>query len=144
MVAPPGHRLAGRTAVEASDFADEPFLVTQTGCTYRRMFEAAFPAGSSGRPRIAGEFGSLATIRSLVETGMGCALMPRLAIEESHDRVVVLPWRGSDNFVPISMVWRRRRTQPAGLRLFIEMARARLGAVRPTDARPRHAAQSRS
>jgi DNA-binding transcriptional LysR family regulator len=124
VVAPAGHRLAGRNGVEASDLAGEPFLVTEKGCIYRQMFDTAFPVEGEQKPDIVGEFGSIATIRSLVETGMGCALMPLLAVGESQGRVAVLPWQGAHNHVPISMNWRRRRVQPPGLRLFIEAARA--------------------
>jgi DNA-binding transcriptional LysR family regulator len=141
VIAPPGHRLAGRRVVQSEDLADEPFLVTETGCVYRQMFESAFPAGSAGRPHVAGEFSSIAAIRRLVETGVGCALVPRLVASDADGRVVALPWGGGPESVPISMIWRRQRVQPPVLRHFLDAARQSFDAVRPGDARPRHAAR---
>ena len=76
IITPPRHRIAGRNMIHAEDLVNEPFLVTETGCIYRQMFESAFPAGTADRPRLAGEFGSIAAIRHLVEAGVGCALVP--------------------------------------------------------------------
>jgi DNA-binding transcriptional LysR family regulator len=139
IIAPLGHRLAGRTAIDPEELADEAFLVTERGCVYRHLFESAFPAVSSNRPRVAGEFSSIAAIRSLVETGLGCALVPRLVALSTDGRIVALPWIGGADSVPISMIWRRRRVQSPGLHLFLEAARDSFGPLRSGDVRPRHA-----
>ncbi|MGQ9370621.1 LysR family transcriptional regulator [Azospirillum sp. A39] len=148
VIAPPGHRLAGRAAVAPEDLADEPFLVTERGCVYRRMFEAAFPAAGV-RPPLAGEFGSIAAIRGLVEAGAGCALVPRLALAAgpdrdgpAPDRLAVLPWAGGERTVPLAMLWRRRRVQRPALARFLDAARRHFG-VTPAGARPRRAAPCR-
>jgi DNA-binding transcriptional LysR family regulator len=142
VIAPPGHRLAGQDVIHAEDFVNEPFLVTETGCVYRQMFDNAFPAGSAGRPRVAGEFGSLVAIRRLVEAGVGCALVPRLVAAEADGRLAVSPWGGDVGSVPISMLWRRQRVQPPALRNFLDAVRQSFATIRPDDARPRHAARS--
>jgi DNA-binding transcriptional LysR family regulator len=142
IIMPAGHRLAGRQAIGPADLAGEAFLVTETGCTYRRMFDEAFPSPGAAHPRIAGEFGSMAAIRRMVETGLGCALVPRLAVSDALPGIRVLPWTGQADTVPISMLWRRRRVQPPALRLLLETARESFAALTPADARPRHAARS--
>jgi DNA-binding transcriptional LysR family regulator len=142
VIAPPGHRLAGREMIQAEDLADEPFLVTEMGCVYRQMFESAFPAGQPGRPRLAGEFSSIAAIRRLVESGVGCALVPRLVAAEAGGHLAASPWSGDVRSVPVSMIWRRQRVQPPVLRTFLEAARQGTAAIRPDDARPRHVARS--
>lgn len=141
VIVPLGHRLAGRNAIEPEDLADEAFLITETGCVYRRLFDSAFPASSPVRPRVAGEFSSIAAIRSLVETGLGCALVPRLVASNTDGRVVALPWVGEADSVLVSMIWRRRRVQSPRLRLFLEAARNSFDSIRPADVRPRHAAR---
>lgn len=141
VIAPPGHRLAGREMIQAEDLADEPFLVTETGCIYRQMFESAFPAGRTIRPRIAGEFSSIAATRRMVESGLGCALVPRLVASEADGSLAASPWGGDVRSVPVSMIWRRQRVQPPVLRSFLEAARQGTAAIRPDDARPRHAAR---
>jgi DNA-binding transcriptional LysR family regulator len=136
VIAPPGHRLSGREMIQAEDLAGEPFLVTETGCVYRHMFESAFPAGQAGWPRLAGEFSSIAAIRRLVAPGVGCALVPRLVASKAGGSLAASPWGGDVRSVPISMIWRRRRIQPRVLRHFLEAARQGTAALRPDDARP--------
>lgn len=145
VIAPPRHRLAGRAAVHAADLADEAFLVTEPGCVYRQMFEAAFPVSPHGaprRPRLAGEFGSIAAIVRLVESGLGCAIVPALVAEDAHARLTVLAWAGDAADVPVAMSWRARRTQPAVLREFLAAARQSPGIVTTAGDRLRHAALS--
>jgi DNA-binding transcriptional LysR family regulator len=142
VIAPSGHRLAGRNVIQTEDLAGEPFLVTETGCVYRQMFENAFPVGTAGRPRIVAEFSSIAAIRRLVETGLGCALVPRLAAAEAIGSFAIMPWGGDGQSVPISMIWRRRRVLPPVFRNFLGAARQGRSTITPGDVRPRHAAQS--
>lgn len=145
LIAPPGHRLSARRTLAFADLADEPFLVTETGCVYRRMFERAFAPLAGAGPRIAGEYGSIAAIRTLVEAGEGCALLPRFVVADAvaAGRSAVLPWPGEEPHVSATMIWRRRRAQVPALREFIDLARVRFGVATPADAHPRRAARSR-
>jgi DNA-binding transcriptional LysR family regulator len=140
LIVPPKHKLAHATEVGPVDVAEEPFLVTEPGCVYRRMFETAFPAI---RPRIAGEVASLAAICSLVEGGMGCALIPEVALANTNAAVQRLNWRGNVQAVSVTMTWRHRRVQPPALKLFLDEARAGFTVVTPADVRHPRAAQSR-
>ena len=144
IIAPPGHRLAGRDAVAPSDLAGEPFLGTERGCVYRQMFETAFPPASGLRPPVAGEFGSIAAIRGLVEAGGGCALVPRLVLGGGPppESLAVLAWSGGERSVPLTMLWRRRRVQPPALARFLDVARRHFG-VTPADGPLRRAAPFR-
>jgi DNA-binding transcriptional LysR family regulator len=142
IIAPPGHRLAGRHSVELADFTGEAFLVTEQGCVYRQMFEAAFPPDGPGRPRLAGEFGSITTIRRLVETGLGCAIVPGLVALDAREDIVVLPWAGDAASVPIVMSWRPGRVQRQVLHAFLDAARQSLYGVRPSGGRPQREALS--
>ncbi|HKR41752.1 MAG TPA: LysR family transcriptional regulator substrate-binding protein, partial [Paraburkholderia sp.] len=139
------HRLAGRAAVTPTDLADEAFLVTEPGCVYRQMFEAAFPIrpkGAPQRPRLAGEFGSLAAIVRLVESGLGCAIVPALVAADAREPLTVLAWAGEAASVPVVMSWRARRSQPAVLREFLAASRKSPGIVTSAGDRLRHAALS--
>jgi DNA-binding transcriptional LysR family regulator len=139
----PGNIPGNATGLTTADLAGTAFLVTETGCVYRRMFEDAFPPDRPGRPRIAGEFNSVAALRSLVAAGAGCALVPRLVAEEAGDTVTCLPWTGSHATVPITMSWRARRVQPKVVGLFLDAARGHFRALRPADDRHPHATPSR-
>lgn len=120
VIVPPGHRLASAGEVGHDDVLDEAFLVTEPGCVYRQMFDIAF---SARRPRIAGEVTSLGAIRALVEAGMGCALLPEVALADTQSTVHRLRWRGQAQSVPVVMAWRSRRVQPPALQQFLQAAR---------------------
>lgn len=70
--------------------------MTITGCPVRAAFERAF-ARQAERPRIIAEFTSIAAMRTIVEDGGGCALLPVSAAREAlaAGRVVALTGRRS-------------------------------------------------
>ncbi len=108
LVVPPGHPLAARARAGHDDVAHERFLVTGSGCAYRRMFEAAFRSCVDGEPVIAGEFDSVAAIVRLVERGLGCAIVPRMVPALANARVEIVPWHGEGATVPVSIAHRLR------------------------------------
>jgi DNA-binding transcriptional LysR family regulator len=146
---PPGHPLAGRNEIRPEDLGDSAFLVTQPGCVYRKMFDEAFAATQPGYPARVGEFASIGAIRSLVEAGLGCALAPCSAIAGQPGTFMTASWAGPKRTVPVTMMWRRRRTPPAALRAFLAMARKRRPSssgmsnpIRPDADRHRHGSPS--
>lgn len=145
IVVPPSHRLAGCDSIGPEDLAGESFLVTESGCVYRRMFDQTFPAHGPRRPRLAGEFGSIAAILGLVESGIGCALVPCLAAADavSNGRLVALPWVGEHQTVPITMFWRHSSTLRPAISRFLELAQTGRVPLMPVAARHQHAVLSR-
>ncbi|NSZ19890.1 LysR family transcriptional regulator [Agrobacterium vitis] len=125
IIMPPNHRLAGRKSITPEDLVDEAFLVTPPGCIYRKLFDEVFAATLLGRPKRAGEFASIGLIRALVEAGLGCALVPRLALAARPAHVVV-PFLGTSRTTPITMMWRQRRVQSPATDAFLSAARAHL------------------
>jgi DNA-binding transcriptional LysR family regulator len=98
------------------------FVVTETGCVYRHLFDTAF--AETAAPKLAAEVGSIGAIASLVATGIGMGLVPRLAVAEALDRgeIVELPWPGPARTASLVMIWRRRRVQPPALKLLLAAA----------------------
>jgi DNA-binding transcriptional LysR family regulator len=140
IILPPGHPLSRRAALTAEDFVDETFLVTQSGCIYRKMFEQAFAASRPHRPRIAGELASLNTVCAMVQAGLGCAIVPRVAASRALDDgvVVAVPWVGAQTSVPITVSWHRRQSTRPALKLFIDEIRESFVEIRrDVDHRPR-------
>jgi DNA-binding transcriptional LysR family regulator len=128
LVGPPNHRLAGRHRVTRDELARERFLLTITGCPVRAAFEKEF-AQPAKRPAVIAEFASIAAMRSMVEDGGGCALLPASAAREAlaAGKVVALPWRAPQD-MPVSMRWRQQRAAPSALHHFLEAARDSLAA----------------
>jgi DNA-binding transcriptional LysR family regulator len=124
LIAP--HPLAGRAQLSRDVLARERFILTIPGCPIRAAFERAFAANAT-RPKVVAEIASIAAMRRLVETGAGCALIPRAAVQPAllEGKVVALAWDGPQA-TTIAMTWRRRRTQPPALRYFLDAAREEL------------------
>ncbi len=124
-----------------ADLSRLPFIATETGCVYRRLFDTAFAEADIAAPDIITQADSVQTIIRLVASGAGYGLVPRLAVTpaaKSGD-VVELPWPGDTPVASLIMLWRRRRVQPPALSSLIAMASEDLRPVRPADALLRHA-----
>jgi DNA-binding transcriptional LysR family regulator len=118
--------------------AAQEFVVTETGCTYRRMFDEFFRQSGAVPPRPIAEVNSVASIISFVGAGSCLGITPRLAAEAAMQRgdVVEIPWPGTTSpSVPLAMIWRRRRIQPQALRQFLEATTGFFAGLRPGDGR---------
>lgn len=143
LVVPPGE-VAMRGDLAA--LGNMRFVITETGCVYRHLFDKAFAEAGLASPKIAAEVGSIDTIARLVAAGAGLGLVPRLAVVDALDRgeIIEMPWPGAVRTACLVMIWRRRRVQPPALKLLLAAAGDNFAPVRPIDARPRHAVSSLS
>lgn len=112
IVAPPGHRLAGRPRITLKQIQQETFLVREAGSGTRgammRFFREHKLTLKKGM-----EMGSLEGIKHSVEAGLGLGLVPLGSIEAELllERLVVLKVRG----MPIRRHW--HVVMPRGKRL---------------------------
>ena len=120
VVAPAGHKLAGRRGLDLKDLGDQPFVMRETASGSRSSFEkAARKAGM--KLNVAMELGSNGAIKHAVESGLGLAVLSRYAcaLELSSGRLFELDVRG----FPIRRDWNivhlRRRRLPASVLAFI-------------------------
>jgi DNA-binding transcriptional LysR family regulator len=121
VVAPAGHRLAGRRGMVLKDLQDQPFVMREPASGSRWSLEkAARKAGA--KLNVAMELGSNGAIKHAVESGLGLAVLSRYAcaLELSSGRLVELDVRG----FPIRRDWHivhlRRRRLPASVLAFID------------------------
>lgn len=80
VIVPEGHRLAGREAASLADLADEAFVDFPLGYGNRAVVDHAF-ALAEIRRRVALEVWDFGTAAAVVRSGLGVAIMPRLAAE---------------------------------------------------------------
>jgi DNA-binding transcriptional LysR family regulator len=120
VVAPAGHRLAGRHGLSLKDLQDQPFVMRERASGSRWSLEkAARKAGA--KLTVAMELGSNGAIKHAVESGLGLAVLSRYAcaLELAGGRLVELDVRG----FPIRRDWHivhlRRRRLPASVNAFI-------------------------
>jgi DNA-binding transcriptional LysR family regulator len=124
VVAPAGHKMAGRSGLALKDLEDQPFIMREPASGSRWSLEkAARKAGA--KLNVAMELGSNGAIKHAVESGLGLAVLSRYAcaLELAGGRLVELDVRG----FPIRRDWHivhlRRRRLPASVLAFIEFLR---------------------
>ncbi|MFF8847141.1 LysR family transcriptional regulator [Streptomyces sp. NPDC015127] len=120
LVAAPGHPLAGRAGLTAADLAAAQLVGTEPGCPYRDLFEREL---SQWAPPFM-EFGTIEATKRGVASGLGIALLPRIAVsgELASGALAALGWEPPFTLFT-QIAWRREKRLPAHVRLFVEQAR---------------------
>jgi DNA-binding transcriptional LysR family regulator len=92
LIVPRNHRLAERAAVHMRELANEDLvLLTGSFTLTQQMLDTFHRAGFE--PRVSYEVGSLESLKSFVGNELGCALMPKLALQgPQDDSITVLPF----------------------------------------------------
>ena len=103
IIAPPGHRLSGRTGLTRADLADESFLVREEGSGTRTVFEEFMTGVMIKRAKLGIDSGSNETIKQAVMANLGIALLSghTVAAEIDSGRLVLLDVQG----LPIRRDW---------------------------------------
>ncbi len=125
IVAPPDHPLAQLSAVEPENLAGEAVLLTEDGCTYRRLFETAVkPVVSGGGPTIL-EFSSIEAIKQCCVAGAGIAVISAISVREElkTGRLVELAWCGPEFGVMTQIVRHKDKWLSPTLKAFLEITR---------------------
>ncbi|ROR45868.1 LysR family transcriptional regulator [Kitasatospora cineracea] len=152
VIVPPGHRLAARGRADLAELAAEPFLATQRGCGFREMYDTAFGGTSASAdaatavavaaatatavvtaavgPEPVAEVDSIDTLGACVAAGMGCALLPLLAVRHRADRgeVAVVEVGDAELRTAITMTWLERSPANPALTGFQDALRRQLSA----------------
>ncbi|OKP87154.1 LysR family transcriptional regulator [Paenibacillus sp. P32E] len=110
VVTHPEHRLAKETEVTSNQLADEPLVLTEDSCTYRKQLLQELKAAGIA-PRIDMEFGNLEGIKQAVRHQWGTAFLPRYAIEEELNTGVLtgIPLTGKQEKFYIQLIYRKER-----------------------------------
>ena len=116
VLVPPDHPLAGRPEVALHELADEGFVCMRSGYGLRELTDQLC-AGAGFAPRVVIETGQLSIVHGMVRSGVGVALLPRLAAE------------GAEHAVPVSdpvarrelgVVWRRTALESPPVAAFLD------------------------
>ncbi|KOU44267.1 MULTISPECIES: LysR family transcriptional regulator [unclassified Streptomyces] len=129
VVAPPGHPLTRMKEVTTAELAGVDFLVTEPGCSYRRMYDETLGSVRGPRPNVVAELTSIGALRSCVAEGMGCALLPGIAVAADLARgaLETVPWTNARRETEVQVSWRAQGAESPGLRPFLDTARELLG-----------------
>lgn len=130
LAVPPGHALAGKRSPRADDLIDEPLLLLDEGhCLRDQVVEFCRIGNATARESLRSS--SLETLRNMVVSGMGCTLLPALAVDDSRaleTRRFARPGPSRD----VGLYWRRRFVGAESARLLAASLRNHL----PTTVRP--------
>jgi DNA-binding transcriptional LysR family regulator len=112
-----------RRAAEVEDLARLP-LISFTSCRGMRRVEATLEARGA-EPNVVVRSDVNATVQALVAAGVGAAIVPRLAVDESDTRTALVEFGRSITVPPrtLALARHRDRADTAAVRDFVELAR---------------------
>jgi DNA-binding transcriptional LysR family regulator len=119
LVLPAGHRLAERPVVRVEDLAGEPFVDFPVGYGNRTVVDRAFAAAGVQR-HVSLEVVDLTTGAGFVRHGLGIAILPRFAVPDEVDLVVV-PVADADLDWPLGVATSAVRAPGAAARALLGM-----------------------
>ena len=123
---PSGHPLAGKSSVSLREIAQEPLVLFESEPITQRIL--GLYQGSGLEPLIRHRSRSYATVRSLVSTGRGVAVLfqqPALEAPYEELNVVLKPLKLDDGniaVVPVSVAWPRTSRLNSRAQAWVEVA----------------------
>ncbi|MFC4004257.1 LysR family transcriptional regulator [Prauserella oleivorans] len=133
---PAGHRLAGREYVRMAELEHEVFVMLEHGYGLRQITDELC-ARAGFRPEVAFEGQESDTVRGLVASGLGIALLPKF---EPHSRadVVEVPLEPTVTRT-IGLAWPAGRPLPPAVAAFRDFVRVSSRAAEPARTGPAQA-----
>ncbi len=127
VIVAPEHPLAARATIGPEDLQGADLLLTEAGCSYRRLCEQILNQARV-YPGTVMEFGSMEAVKQCVMTGLGVSVLPAIAVaaEVEQGRLLKLPWVGPDLTISSHMVWHKDKWLSPSLNAFLSMAREML------------------
>ncbi len=123
LVAPPDHKLTELSVVEPSHLREQTILNTESGCSYRVLFEKVLNRhGIFLDPSI--EFWSNEAIKQCTMAGLGLAFLPFITVQHELEegKMVALNWDDTDQRVSTYISYHTKKWQSPAQSRFIEMA----------------------
>lgn len=145
-VAPKGHKLARSGPVSESEIRKQRLLLLTDGhCLRDQALAVCGLSAAVQNEEVDFRATSLETIRGMVAAGLGCTLLPALAVDgNAAHQVTVRPFADRRALRRIGLVWRKHYPKVRELQLFGQVIRDSLPssvtAAQPSALRPDHAA----
>lgn len=121
-IVPPGHPLAKRRRLRASDLAEETFVAFREGASIRQRFEAVAVAAGFA-PTIAFETNQVQRMRALVSQGLAVGIVPRSDARAPGPPVVDVPFSDRSLQHTVFIGWRSGRRHSPAARAFLTQLR---------------------
>lgn len=127
---PAAHALAKQKVIRLKSLAGEPFVqFHRKGAPglFDEVVSVCRRAGFS--PRIVNEPNFMATVMTLVESGLGVSLIPGCVRRLNRPQAVIRPIAPRSARIPLCVSWRKSAQNPA-LAAFLDTVRASTGSIR--------------
>ncbi|MEU9713072.1 LysR family transcriptional regulator [Streptomyces sp. NPDC059164] len=127
VVTPVGHRLASYSRIGGSELRGEPFLATPEGCGFREMLDNLIRSLGPDAPVVDTQVASMAALCQCAAAGMGCALLPEIAVAgpAARGEVAAVPVTGDGvSQTEVTMTWLRRSELRPSVPAFLATARS--------------------
>lgn len=124
LIAAPNHPLAHSLRVEPGQLKEESILFTESGCSYRTLFEKHLHrSGVVPDPSL--EFWSIEAIKQCVANGLGLSFLPYITVhKEIQDRKLArLNWNDDGQRVATQLVYHTKKWQSQAMLAFLETVR---------------------
>lgn len=127
MVASSAHKLAKAKQIKAKDLNGQTFVFTDPGSNYRMALEAVM-AKAEVQPRTVLEIGQIETIKQLVMSNIGIAILPLAAVKTEIEAgtLIALGWQGPELHTNTYLVYHKDKWQSPAIRAFIKLIEERL------------------
>lgn len=122
MIAPIDHPLVGQKHILPEDLRHETILHTESGCTYRTLFEQYLNShGIFSDPSL--EFWSLEAIKQCVMAGLGISFLPLVTVERElrEHKLARLDWDDREQQVYTQLGYHLKKWQSPALDAFLEI-----------------------
>lgn len=122
LVAPLNHSLLNLDEVEPIHLKDETILHTETGCTYRTLFERHLNShGVFPDPKL--EFWSIEAIKQCVISGLGISFLPLITVksELAEGKLGRLHWNDESQRVATQMAYHHKKWISPALSEFLNI-----------------------
>ena len=127
---PAKHPLAKQKVVRLRSLASEPFVQFHRKGAPGLFDEVIATCRRTGfSPRIVNEPNFMATVMTLVESGLGVSLIPRCVRSLNRRHVVIRPITPKSERIPLCVAWRKSANNPA-LTAFLDLLRAAIPSIR--------------
>jgi len=124
LAVPPGHRWARRRTIALRDLHDEPVLALAAGSGNRALLDRQL-AQAGVQLQVTHEAAHVWTLIGMVEAGLGCALVPAMALRSAPAGVTAVALRGHPLRRKIALLTPiGRRLTPLAQRLVPELRSA--------------------
>ena len=122
VVSSPSHPLARRKQLKPQDLAGECLIITLPGCGYRPLILSLLK-DHNVKPGAIMELSSVGAIRQCTISGLGAAILPKIAVKDDLDRgnLAELDWAGPTIDVKTQLIFHRDKWITPAMRAFLEL-----------------------